>query len=247
MDASPFRPHVRGASLDDKLRLYTQRNENGCLIWTAGLSGGRPQVRLVGVGRQQVHRLVWARLHGEIPAGTYVYSVCGNPRCVEVEHLRERADRRKNICKRGHPRTPENLYVSFSNGQRFASCKTCRRLKQREYARVKYNIPPERYRVTGPVARRDTPSPTVRQLQVLSLLADGWRTFRPHSIRSLGEALRIRSTNGISDHLKALERKGFIERERMRAKALRLTEAGWKWADSAMAAAFRTAAPEVAQ
>lgn len=45
--------------------------------------------------------------------------------------------------------------------------------------------------------------------------------------REIGEALGIRSLNGVSDHLKAIERKGFIERNCVRGapRSLRLTSA----------------------
>ena len=49
----------------------------------------------------------------------------------------------------------------------------------------------------------------------------------PPSFREIADALGIRSTNGVSDHIKALERKGYIRREkggRARARAMRLTE-----------------------
>jgi repressor LexA len=49
----------------------------------------------------------------------------------------------------------------------------------------------------------------------------------PPSFREIADALGIRSTNGVSDHIKALERKGYLEREkggRARARAMRLTD-----------------------
>ncbi len=49
----------------------------------------------------------------------------------------------------------------------------------------------------------------------------------PPTYREIAEALGIRSTNGVADHIKALERKGYLERSgdgRSRARSLRLTE-----------------------
>lgn len=46
------------------------------------------------------------------------------------------------------------------------------------------------------------------------------------SMRDLMDDLGIRSTNGISDHLLALEAKGLITRDRRIARSIRLTEAG---------------------
>lgn len=43
----------------------------------------------------------------------------------------------------------------------------------------------------------------------------------PPTIREIGEFMGIRSTNGVNDHLKALERKGFLKREGLKSRALR--------------------------
>ncbi len=48
----------------------------------------------------------------------------------------------------------------------------------------------------------------------------------PISIRELCDELGIRSTNGVSDHLAALVKKGFVTRERQRSRTLQLTTAG---------------------
>jgi repressor LexA len=63
---------------------------------------------------------------------------------------------------------------------------------------------------------------TERQLEVLRFIARqiddaGY----PPTIREIGEALDIRSTNGVNDHLRALERKGYLTREDMKSRALR--------------------------
>ena len=62
---------------------------------------------------------------------------------------------------------------------------------------------------------------TDRQLEVLRFIArqieeNGY----PPTIREIGEALDIRSTNGVNDHLKALERKGFLSRDPVKSRAL---------------------------
>ena len=43
----------------------------------------------------------------------------------------------------------------------------------------------------------------------------------PPTLREIGEHFRIRSTNGVNDHLKALERKGYLLREELKSRALR--------------------------
>ena len=42
----------------------------------------------------------------------------------------------------------------------------------------------------------------------------------PPTLREIGEELGIRSTNGVNDHLKALERKGLLSRDGHRSRAL---------------------------
>ena len=43
----------------------------------------------------------------------------------------------------------------------------------------------------------------------------------PPTIREIGDQLGIRSTNGVNDHLKALEKKGFLRREDLKSRAMR--------------------------
>ncbi len=43
----------------------------------------------------------------------------------------------------------------------------------------------------------------------------------PPTIREIGKQMGIRSTNGVNDHLKALERKGFLTRDDLKSRALR--------------------------
>jgi len=48
----------------------------------------------------------------------------------------------------------------------------------------------------------------------------------PPTIREIGHAFGIRSTNGVNDHLKALERKGYVARGELKSRALTLLEGG---------------------
>ena len=51
---------------------------------------------------------------------------------------------------------------------------------------------------------------------------------RPGAIRQIeiGEHFGIRSTNGVNDHLKALERKGYLLRGELKSRALSVIEGG---------------------
>lgn len=65
---------------------------------------------------------------------------------------------------------------------------------------------------------------TERQLEVLRFIAEqiDERGYPP-TIREIGEALSISSTNGVNDHLKALERKGYLTRDPMLSRSLMVT------------------------
>jgi repressor LexA len=67
---------------------------------------------------------------------------------------------------------------------------------------------------------------TDRQLEVLRFIARQIEECGyPPTIREIGEALDIRSTNGVNDHLKALERKGYLTRDPVKSRALIPTSA----------------------
>ncbi len=68
---------------------------------------------------------------------------------------------------------------------------------------------------------------TDRQEKILSfikksILEQGY----PPTIREIGEHFGIRSTNGVNDHLKALERKGYLLRGELKSRALSVIEGG---------------------
>jgi len=69
--------------------------------------------------------------------------------------------------------------------------------------------------------------PTAAQLRMLSAL--DWLTRihgYPPTVRELGGRLKIRSSNGVNDQLKALERKGLLVRGERRARALVVSDEG---------------------
>jgi repressor LexA len=65
---------------------------------------------------------------------------------------------------------------------------------------------------------------TDRQRMVLEFICDSIddRGYPP-TLREIGMKLGIRSTNGVNDHLRALERKGYLTREDMKSRTLRPT------------------------
>jgi repressor LexA len=63
---------------------------------------------------------------------------------------------------------------------------------------------------------------TDRQQQVLHYIRQSiTERGYPPTLREIGAYMGIRSTNGVNDHLRALERKGYLTREDMKSRALR--------------------------
>jgi repressor LexA len=71
------------------------------------------------------------------------------------------------------------------------------------------------------MSQNNRPSLTDRQQQVLTAIRDCIDEYGyPPSIRELGQRVGIKSTNGVSDHLKALERKGYLTKGDFKSRAL---------------------------
>jgi repressor LexA len=63
---------------------------------------------------------------------------------------------------------------------------------------------------------------TDRQKEVLDYISQSiTERGYPPTLREIGEHMGIRSTNGVNDHLKALEKKGYLHREDLKSRALR--------------------------
>jgi len=63
---------------------------------------------------------------------------------------------------------------------------------------------------------------TDRQQQILDFIsASITERGYPPTLREIGEHFGIRSTNGVNDHLKALEKKGVLRREDLKSRAMR--------------------------
>lgn len=63
---------------------------------------------------------------------------------------------------------------------------------------------------------------TKRQEMVLEFITQSISSRGyPPTLREIGSYMGIRSTNGVNDHLRALERKGYLKREDMKSRALR--------------------------
>ena len=79
----------------------------------------------------------------------------------------------------------------------------------------------------APHSRKLPSGLTVRQRQVLlciriAIVSKGY----PPTLRDIGRELGIKSTNGVSDHLRALVRKGYLTTATKLSRGITLTEAG---------------------
>lgn len=75
-----------------------------------------------------------------------------------------------------------------------------------------------------------TTSPTLRQLEALRAVYEHRQKFdRAPTYRELCRVLGVRSTNGVSDLLRPLEKKGCLERDRTIARSMRVTDLGMRF------------------
>jgi repressor LexA len=66
---------------------------------------------------------------------------------------------------------------------------------------------------------------TDRQKLILDFISASIRERGyPPTLREIGKHMGIKSTNGVSDHLRALKRKGYLDRTRLKSRALTLTK-----------------------
>jgi repressor LexA len=68
---------------------------------------------------------------------------------------------------------------------------------------------------------------TERQGKILEFVVEYGRQYGyPPTLREIGDKFRISSVNGVRDHLRALERKGYVQRQGGRSRALEVLRPG---------------------
>jgi repressor LexA len=73
----------------------------------------------------------------------------------------------------------------------------------------------------GGAAAEERSRLTERQQKILDFITDRiLHDGHAPTIREIGEHMGIRSTNGVSDHIKALKRKGYLSQEEMKSRTL---------------------------
>ena len=74
---------------------------------------------------------------------------------------------------------------------------------------------------SSPRPNRSRDVPSERQLEILRFIHKQLRDQGyPPTVREIGEAVGLRSTNGVAEHLRALIRKGYLAKEDMKSRAL---------------------------
>ena len=77
----------------------TERDENGCLIWTRSRNEKGYGIVYHDGRTQRAHRVAYELEHGPIPKGVLIDHTCYEPACVDLAHLRP-ATRAQNGANR---------------------------------------------------------------------------------------------------------------------------------------------------
>src|SRR6476660_3733682 len=116
---------------DTRIRFFSKVDfVDGCWIWV-GRSIGRGKNPGFWVdGRyRQARRIAWD-IEEFPPLGPtdFLFQTCDQPLCVRPSHMRVglRGSHKTGLCRRGHPLTEDNIYVT-TQGKR--ACRICIRTK----------------------------------------------------------------------------------------------------------------------
>lgn len=154
---------------------YVKKTDK-CWIWQGSFSGNATHKYgdfSIGYNRYRAHRLIYATHRGEIPKGAVIDHLCGNPACVNPDHLEpvsiqentKRGRSFKTHCTRGHPLVGENLVIDCEGKKR---CRDCASERQRIYR--------ERKRGGRPTVREEIERDTVAKI-----VAYGFRYADAHA------------------------------------------------------------------
>lgn len=136
---------------------YQKNSETGCWDWTGMLQTGGYGVLSAGKAGKRVyaHRFSHEIYKGPIPEGYDIDHLCRNRKCVNPDHL-EAVTRFENLyrgdtivskkmkrteCPKGHPLTPDNLYIrKRKNGRKKTLCRACVLFKAKKYRAKKKEV-----------------------------------------------------------------------------------------------------------
>lgn len=120
--------------MQQNIRVESTGFVSPCWVWVGGRNGlGYGELYVPGQKhRPRTHRLAYNLAVGEIPEGLEIDHLCRVRACCNPEHLEavthavnmaRRMPYGRTHCFKGHPLTPDNVYVG-ANGRQ---CRTCRR------------------------------------------------------------------------------------------------------------------------
>lgn len=89
-------------SPDEAFAANTEPHENGCLIWTGGITQRGYGAITVKGKTVLVHRFAWERVYGAIPEGMVIDHICWVPECVNIHHLRLATPSQNSRSRQGH-------------------------------------------------------------------------------------------------------------------------------------------------
>lgn len=115
------------------LNSFIKDEFTGCWNWNRRLKKTGYGRFVVQVIEDYAHRVAYKLIVGEIPKGLSLDHLCQNKKCVNPDHLEpvtptentRRASVEYKICKRGHPKTPENVQRTKTGKE---NCKLCKKM-----------------------------------------------------------------------------------------------------------------------
>jgi hypothetical protein len=142
-----------GLPIKERIQSSIVIDDNGCWIWQLSSRGplrstGRYGRIVVNGKNVAAHRCSYEVFVGPIPKGLHIDHLCGNPPCVNPEHLEpvtqaENSRRRamaNTHCPQGHEYTEQNTYWQPARkiGRNLSKqCKACRVFHNHKYYRSK--------------------------------------------------------------------------------------------------------------